>query len=226
MGNDEPVTSALRRFVKLGGLMGRVGVSMLGNQIAGVARSDEQGQAQTTEALVRNATRVVKTLGEMKGAAMKVGQMLSLHDALLPPEVAAVLRTLQKQAPKVPAEVMEYEVRGAAEELRRPVREPRDRGVRRGVDRPGPHGTAARRPPGGGEDPVPADRPDHPGRPEEPEADPGHACSRCSPRSTSSRSGARCGTACWKSWTTATRRGTCGAWPSSTPACRRSSFPG
>ena len=61
---------------------------------------------------MRNATRAVKTLGEMKGAAMKVGQMLSLHDALLPPEVAAVLRTLQKQAPKVPSEVMEYEVRG------------------------------------------------------------------------------------------------------------------
>jgi len=55
---------------------------------------------------------VVKTLGELKGAAMKVGQMLSLHDSLLPPEVAAVLRTLQQQAPKVPAEVMEYEVRG------------------------------------------------------------------------------------------------------------------
>jgi predicted unusual protein kinase regulating ubiquinone biosynthesis (AarF/ABC1/UbiB family) len=112
LGNEEPITSAFRRFVKLGGLMGRVGASMLGNQIAGYTRSDESDEVHTTEALVRNATRVVKTLGEMKGAAMKVGQMLSLHDALLPPEVAAVLRTLQKQAPKVPSEVMEYEVRG------------------------------------------------------------------------------------------------------------------
>ena len=44
---------------------------------------------------------------------MKVGQMLSLHDGLLPPEVAEVLRTLQKEAPRVPPEVMRFEVEGA-----------------------------------------------------------------------------------------------------------------
>ena len=55
---------------------------------------------------------MVETLGELKGAAMKVGQMLSLHEGLLPPEVAAVLKALQKSAPRVPFEVMEYEVRG------------------------------------------------------------------------------------------------------------------
>jgi predicted unusual protein kinase regulating ubiquinone biosynthesis (AarF/ABC1/UbiB family) len=49
----------------------------------------------------------------MKGAAMKVGQMISLHDGLLPPEVAEVLRALQKEAPQVPSEVMRYEVEGS-----------------------------------------------------------------------------------------------------------------
>jgi predicted unusual protein kinase regulating ubiquinone biosynthesis (AarF/ABC1/UbiB family) len=53
----------------------------------------------------------------MKGAAMKVGQMLSLHEGMLPPEVAEVLRSLQKEAPRVPAEVMEYEVRGSLEDF-------------------------------------------------------------------------------------------------------------
>ena len=33
---------------------------------------------------------------------MKVGQMLSLQDALLPPEVTGVLRALQQQAPPIP----------------------------------------------------------------------------------------------------------------------------
>jgi predicted unusual protein kinase regulating ubiquinone biosynthesis (AarF/ABC1/UbiB family) len=113
MTDNDMITSALHRFVKLGSLAGRVGVSVIGSQVADVARSGPSKQIKRTENLVRNAARIVETLGEMKGAAMKVGQMLSLHDGMMPPEVAEVLRSLQKQAPKVPAEVMEFEIRGA-----------------------------------------------------------------------------------------------------------------
>jgi len=115
MANDEMITSAVRRFVKLGGLAGRVGASVVGNQVLDVARSGPAKQIKKTENLVRNALRIAETLGEMKGAAMKVGQMLSLHEGMLPPEVAEVLRGLQKEAPRVPAEVMEYEIRGSLE---------------------------------------------------------------------------------------------------------------
>jgi len=115
MADDEMITSAVRRFVKLGGLAGRVGASVVGNQVLDVARSGPAKQVKKTENLVRNAMRIAETLGEMKGAAMKVGQMLSLHEGMLPPEVAEVLRGLQKEAPRVPAEVMEYEVRGSLE---------------------------------------------------------------------------------------------------------------
>ena len=113
MADDEMITSAVRRFVKLGGLAGRVGASMVGNQVLDVARSGPAKQVKKTENLVRNALRIAETLGEMKGAAMKVGQMLSLHEGMLPPEVAEVLRGLQKEAPRVPAEVMEFEIRGS-----------------------------------------------------------------------------------------------------------------
>ena len=115
MNDNKPTTSAFRRLVKLGGLAGRVGVSMLSEQVLDLARSDEAKGMRRTEALVRNATRVVRTLGELKGAAMKVGQMLSLHVGILPPEVAAVLKALQKNAPRVPFEVMQYEIRGQLE---------------------------------------------------------------------------------------------------------------
>jgi len=111
------ITSALRRFVKLGGLAGRVGASVIGSQILEVARSGPSKQIRKTENLVHNAARIVETLGEMKGAAMKIGQMLSLHDGMLPPEVAEVLRGLQQEAPKVPAEVMELEIRGALDDF-------------------------------------------------------------------------------------------------------------
>ncbi len=106
-------SSAARRFLKLGGLAGRVGASVIGNQAAGLVRSRSGRRLRTADNLTRNAVRIAETLGELKGAAMKIGQMLSLHEGLLPPEVAGVLRGLQKQAPRVPAEVMEYEVRGA-----------------------------------------------------------------------------------------------------------------
>jgi predicted unusual protein kinase regulating ubiquinone biosynthesis (AarF/ABC1/UbiB family) len=115
MADDEMITSAVRRFVKLGGLAGRVGASVVGNQVLDVARSGPAKQIKKTENLVRNAVRIAETLGEMKGAAMKVGQMLSLHEGMLPPEVAEVLRGLQREAPPVPAEVMEYEIRGSLE---------------------------------------------------------------------------------------------------------------
>jgi len=106
------ITSAFRRFVKLGGLAGRVGASVLGEQIRDLARTDRRGDEHRIDYLVRNATRIVETLGELKGAAMKVGQMLSLHVGLLPPEVAAVLAALQQDAPRVPFEVMQYEIEG------------------------------------------------------------------------------------------------------------------
>ena len=111
MSRDDLITSALGRFVKVGGLVGRVGVSVLGQQAVGLLRDGPTKQLKRTENMVRNAARIATTLGEMKGAAMKVGQMLSLHEGLLPPEVSAVLSVLQKEAPSVSFDVMERALR-------------------------------------------------------------------------------------------------------------------
>ena len=111
MSRDDLITSAFGRFVKVGGLVGRVGVSVLGGQAVGLLRDGPTKQLKKAENMIRNAARIADTLGEMKGAAMKVGQMLSLHAGLLPPEVSAVLSVLQKEAPSVSFEVMERELR-------------------------------------------------------------------------------------------------------------------
>jgi predicted unusual protein kinase regulating ubiquinone biosynthesis (AarF/ABC1/UbiB family) len=107
MSRDDLITSALGRFVKVGGLVGRVGVSVLSDQAVSLLRDGPTAQLKKAENMVRNAARIADTLGEMKGAAMKVGQMLSLHEGLLPPEVSAVLSVLQKEAPRVSFDVME-----------------------------------------------------------------------------------------------------------------------
>lgn len=106
-----PPTSALRRLLAVGGLVGRVGGSLVGQGLAGLARSDSLRAARRGDALVRNALRIATTLGEMKGAAMKVGQMLSLNESLLPPEAAAILATLQRRAPSLPFETVERQLR-------------------------------------------------------------------------------------------------------------------
>ncbi len=115
MSNNDLITSTLGRLFKLGGLVGRVSVSVVGGQALNLLRSSPVQQVKTAENLIRNAGRIVETLGELKGAAMKVGQMLSLHENLLPPEVAAILSALQKEAPSVPFEVMEHQVRSEIE---------------------------------------------------------------------------------------------------------------
>ena len=112
MTREDLITSAFGRFMKVGGLVGRVGVSMLGEQAASLLRDGPTKQLKKGENMVRNAARIAETLGEMKGAAMKVGQMLSLHEGMLPPEVSAVLSVLQKEAPSVPFDVMEDKLRG------------------------------------------------------------------------------------------------------------------
>ena len=49
--------------------------------------------------MLRTAEDVTRTMGEMKGAVMKVGQVMSMMTGLVPEEMAAQLATLQAEAP-------------------------------------------------------------------------------------------------------------------------------
>lgn len=63
------------------------------------------------------AEKLVATLGDLKGLAMKIGQQVSMDPDLLTPEVRAVVARLQNQAPPMPyAQVHEV----VAEQLGRP----------------------------------------------------------------------------------------------------------
>ena len=118
MPRRPPKTSSLGRLLELGGLAVRAGTSTAASFVSSLGRPAARREEIRIEELVRNARRLVATLGEMKGAAMKGGQMLSLQDAILPPEVAAVLRALQKESPSLPLEMVEEQL---AEELGDPL---------------------------------------------------------------------------------------------------------
>jgi predicted unusual protein kinase regulating ubiquinone biosynthesis (AarF/ABC1/UbiB family) len=110
-GQKDLITSAMGRLFKMGGVATRVGMSLATEQAMSFLFSDPIAQARKTEKFMLNAMRVTEALGELKGAAMKAGQMLSVHQGLLPPEVSAVLKSLQNDAPRVSFERMQAQLR-------------------------------------------------------------------------------------------------------------------
>ncbi len=102
MARKKPFTTGrASRFFRLTGLAGRVSSSYTGQRVKELFLGTGRVPESRSETHVRNAERVVQTLGELKGAVMKVGQYMSIQTDLLPKEFADVLASLQKSAPPV-----------------------------------------------------------------------------------------------------------------------------
>lgn len=88
------------RFAKLTGLTAGVAARTLGHKVVSAFSNDEEAAAEREKkATQKSAEQMRKTLGELKGAAMKIGQMLATDPELLPPEMVAELSELQHSAP-------------------------------------------------------------------------------------------------------------------------------
>ena len=60
-------------------------------------------EARDLKVKIEVAKDIVQSMGELKGAFMKMGQMLSISDdLLLPPEISELFKELQKDAPPMP----------------------------------------------------------------------------------------------------------------------------
>lgn len=88
-----PPQGRLTRLRKLAGLSAQLGADMLKS---GARRLVGQDPELLSKGM---AERLVATLGDLKGAAMKFGQAVSMDPDLLTPEVRQVLARLQNQAP-------------------------------------------------------------------------------------------------------------------------------
>ena len=102
--SDLPIR-AVTRTAKLASLpLGFAGRTALGIGKRTIGRPAEMVAAEIQQ---RTAEQLFKVLGELKGGAMKVGQMLSIFEAALPPEIAGpyrnMLTKLQDSAPPMPA---------------------------------------------------------------------------------------------------------------------------
>ena len=82
----QPPSSRLSRSARLGGLVAGQSARWAGTRAANVVRSPERAEEATGERAAALARELVAQLGQMRGAAMKVGQVLSTIDFTALPE--------------------------------------------------------------------------------------------------------------------------------------------
>jgi len=106
MPDDKIQTSRLRRSARVGRLAAGQTLRQVGTRAANLGRDEEAAQDALLRRQLETAEQIVAALGQMKGAAMKLGQVMSFLDVGLVPEpfreeFQAKLGALRNAAPKV-----------------------------------------------------------------------------------------------------------------------------
>ena len=70
-------TGRIGRTAGVGGMVAGQGLRWAGTRLANVARDDQRSKRATDDRVAAIAVQIARQLGEMKGAAMKIGQVLS-----------------------------------------------------------------------------------------------------------------------------------------------------
>jgi predicted unusual protein kinase regulating ubiquinone biosynthesis (AarF/ABC1/UbiB family) len=114
---DAIPTSRLSRSSKVGRLAATQAAKQMGTRATNVARTDAGKQRALAKRQLETAEQIVAALGTMKGAAMKLGQVMSFLDVGLVPEeyreeFQAKLAELRDAAPKVSFKDMKKVIEG------------------------------------------------------------------------------------------------------------------
>ncbi|MDM1764862.1 MULTISPECIES: AarF/ABC1/UbiB kinase family protein [unclassified Acinetobacter] len=91
-----------RRFMKLAGMTASIATKTVSNSIRNFNADEEKKNEARSKLFQDIGIQIADTLGEMKGAVMKVGQIASQYKDIFPPEVAKAIAKLQRQAPAMP----------------------------------------------------------------------------------------------------------------------------
>jgi predicted unusual protein kinase regulating ubiquinone biosynthesis (AarF/ABC1/UbiB family) len=86
VAKDKIPTSRVGRTARIGGLAAGQAIRQAGTRAANIARTKEGRDAALERRHIEAAEQIVAALGTMKGAAMKVGQVMSFLDVGLVPE--------------------------------------------------------------------------------------------------------------------------------------------
>lgn len=101
---QEVETGRFKRAWKLGKLGAKMTGSYVKDRLKKSLSTSEEGSelGALQTAAIRNAHEMAMVMGQLKGAAMKLGQMLSSDPEMISPEFADALAVLQRQAPPMP----------------------------------------------------------------------------------------------------------------------------
>lgn len=103
-------TTPAKRFFKLAGMSASITGNIAAQKVKGLF-SDEASRQKSQEQLYADiGKQIAQTLGEMKGAVMKVGQIASQVKDILPEEVSQALEVLQKASPPMPYSLIRRQV--------------------------------------------------------------------------------------------------------------------
>jgi predicted unusual protein kinase regulating ubiquinone biosynthesis (AarF/ABC1/UbiB family) len=86
VAKDKIPTSRVGRTARIGGLAAGQAIRQAGTQLTNVARTPDGRRAALERRHIEAAEQIVEALGHMKGAAMKLGQVMSFLDVGLVPE--------------------------------------------------------------------------------------------------------------------------------------------
>jgi predicted unusual protein kinase regulating ubiquinone biosynthesis (AarF/ABC1/UbiB family) len=90
-------TGRFARLAKLAKMSAKLSTDVVSRGVSRLRGKDEESMLGAGA-----AEKLVATLGDLKGLAMKIGQQMSMDPDLLTPEVRAVVARLQNQAPPMP----------------------------------------------------------------------------------------------------------------------------
>jgi ubiquinone biosynthesis protein len=101
-----------RRAMKIGSLASQVGSSYLWTSLRKPFLGSARYEQELLDMHLKNARRMVEGSKELRGAFMKLVQMLSMREDLLPGEAIDVLRTTQASVPPMDYRLIAQQIRG------------------------------------------------------------------------------------------------------------------
>lgn len=96
--------------MRLAGMTARVATGYTTSRVKAVFQSKEAAERDRARTHEQAGELIAQTLGELKGAVMKVGQMASIAGDLLPKELSEALGALQREAPPMAFEVIAEQI--------------------------------------------------------------------------------------------------------------------
>lgn len=107
MAADSFKSSKLSRLLSIGTSLTKAGAQLALDSAKTKAQTyiDKNTELKDFTLKIKASKEIIQTMGELKGAMMKLGQMISIsEDLLLPKEITDLFANLQKSSPPMPTE--------------------------------------------------------------------------------------------------------------------------